>query len=101
MLTFGEADEVLEALDRLGEALERCGYFLSLVEESEQVPELVDLGRLGLSHHLGDDLRPDVRGLDVADVADASAVQTDLGRVVGHKPREEAVQRAQGEALHG
>ena len=100
MGVFGEGDEVVEALDRLGEALERRGHFLALVEEAQQVPELGDLGRLGLRHHLGDDLRADVRRFDVADVADAPAVQSDLGRVVGHQSGEEAVQRAQREPLH-
>ena len=91
----------MQALDGLGEALERGGDLFALVQEAQQVPDLGDLARVGLRHHLGDDLRPDVPGLDVADVADASAVQSDLGRVVGHQAREEAVQRPQGEALHG
>ena len=84
----------------LREALQGGGDDLALVQEAEEIPDLFDLRRVGLGHHLGDDLRADVRGLDIADVADASAVQADLGGVVGHQAREEAVQRPQGEALH-
>ena len=83
----------MELGDGLREALQGGGDDLALVQEAEEVPDLVDLPRVGLGHHLGDDLRTDVRGLDIADVADASAVQADLSRVVGHQAREEAVQR--------
>ena len=85
----------------LSEALQGGRHFLALIQGAQEVPDFIDLLGGGLRHHLGDDLGADVLRLDVADVPDAPAVESDFGRVVRHESRKEAVEGPQGQALHG
>ena len=90
----------MQVLDGFVEAFEGRGDLLALIEVPDLPPEGFDFRGVGLGHHLRDDGAADVRGFDVADVAEFATVEPDFRGVVGDEAREEAVEGPEGQPLH-